>query len=262
VRSGITVTLGRPLRAEAGADCPEPADHHMTMLPDVDIGSGSVRFAKDHVGLDYHNDGHSHIDALCHVAFDGVLYDGEPDTSVTAEGAQAGTIDILEDGLVGRGALLDVPRSRGVAWLEPGELVSSEDLTAAERDQGVRVGAGDIVLVRGRPRATPRRARILGHRQGQGRTAPDDRVVPGRAAGRRPGIGRQQRRRPEHDRGVAFPIYILAINAMGLHLLDYLQFEDLVHRCEDAGRWEFLLVTAPVRVRRGTGSPVNPIAIF
>ena len=50
---------------------PEPADHHMTMLTDVDIGSGSVRFAKDYVGVDYHNDGHSHIDAFSHVAFDG-----------------------------------------------------------------------------------------------------------------------------------------------------------------------------------------------
>ena len=59
---------------------PEPADHHMTMLTDVDIGSGSVRFAKDYVGLDYHNDGHSHIDAFCHVAFEGALFDGKPDS--------------------------------------------------------------------------------------------------------------------------------------------------------------------------------------
>ena len=87
-----------------------PADHHMTMLTDVDIGSGSVRFAKDYVGADYHNDGHTHIDAFCHVAFDGSFFDGK-----------AGAIDILKDGLVGRGVLLDVPRVRGVPWLEPGE---------------------------------------------------------------------------------------------------------------------------------------------
>jgi hypothetical protein len=69
VRSGITITLSQPLRTQASIDVPEPADHHMTMLTDVDIGSGSVRFAKDYVGLDYHNDGHSHIDAFSHVAF-------------------------------------------------------------------------------------------------------------------------------------------------------------------------------------------------
>ena len=62
--------------------------------------------------------------------------------------------------------------------------------------------------------------------------------------------------------GVAFPVHVLAINAMGLYLLDYLQFEDLVPLCEAAGRWSFLCVTAPLRLPGGTGSPVNPIAIL
>ena len=148
VRSGITVTLSQPLRTDARIDMPEPADHHMTMLTDVDIGSGSVRFAKDYIGVDYHNDGHSHIDAFSHVAFDGRLYGGEADGSVTVDGAQAGAIDLLKDGLVGRGVLLDIPRVRGVPWLEPGEHVLPEDLEAAERGQGVTVGTGDILLVR------------------------------------------------------------------------------------------------------------------
>ena len=135
VRTGITVTLSQPLETEARIDVPEPADHHMTMLTDVDIGSGSVRFAKDYIGVDYHNDGHSHIDAFSHVAFEGSLFDGQPDASVTAEGARAETIEILKDGLVGRGVLLDVPRVRGVPWIEPGEHVFRDDLEAAEREQ-------------------------------------------------------------------------------------------------------------------------------
>ena len=124
VRSGVTVTLSRALTTEARIDVPQPADHHMTMLTDEDIGSGSVRFAKDYVGLDYHNEGHTHIDAFSHVAFDGSFFDGNPEASVTADGADAGAIDILKDGLVGRGVLLDVPRARGVAWLEPGNTSS------------------------------------------------------------------------------------------------------------------------------------------
>ena len=64
VQSGVTVTLSQPLNTRQGIDNPEPADHHMTMLTDVNIGSGSVRFAKDYIGVDYHNEGHSHIDAL------------------------------------------------------------------------------------------------------------------------------------------------------------------------------------------------------
>ena len=38
--------------------------------------------------------------------------------------------------------------------------------------------------------------------------------------------------------------------------------EALAATCEELGRWEFLLVVAPLRVQGGTGSPVNPIAVF
>ena len=62
--------------------------------------------------------------------------------------------------------------------------------------------------------------------------------------------------------GIAFPVHVLAINALGLYLLDYLQFDDLVPTCEAAGRWSFLCVIAPLRLPGGTGSPVNPIAIL
>jgi hypothetical protein len=112
-RTGETVTLSLPLTM-ARIDCPEPADHHMTLLTDVDIGSGAVRFAKDHVGLDYHNDGHSHTDALCHVAFRrrtlrrraGQISDRERGIGRRDRCAQGG--------LVARGVLLDVPRARGL----------------------------------------------------------------------------------------------------------------------------------------------------
>jgi kynurenine formamidase len=251
VRTGVTVTLSQTLCTEARIDVPAPADHHMTLLTDVDIGSGSLRFAKDYVGVDYHNDGHTHIDAFSHVAFDGSYFDG-----------QVGAIDILEDGLVGRGVLLDVPRVRGVRWLEPGEHVLPADLEAAERDQGVTVGPGDILLVR------------TGHTRRQAELEPWD---TGRAkAGLHPttasfladrqvaalGSDGNSDTAPSTTEGIGFPMHVLAINAMGIHLLDYLQFEDLSRYCEEQGRWEFLLVVAPLRVHGGTGSPVNPIAVF
>ena len=49
---------------------------------------------------------------------------------------------------------------------------------------------------------------------------------------------------------------------MGVHLLDYLQFENLVQQCEAANRWEFLFVVSPLQIAGGTGSPVNPVAIL
>ncbi len=67
---------------------------------------------------------------------------------------------------------------------------------------------------------------------------------------------------PSTTEGVGFPIHVLALNAMGIHLLDYLQLEDLARHCEAVQRWEFLFAAAPLRLVRGTGSPLNPTAIF
>jgi kynurenine formamidase len=262
VEGGTTVTLSQQLRTEARVDCQQPADHHMTMLPDDDIGLGSVRFAKDYVGLDYHNPGHSHLDALCHVAYQGLIYGGMPSGSITPDGAEAGTVELLKDGLVGRGVLLDVARLRDVPWLEPGEHVFREDLEAAEQAQGATVGAGDILLVR-----TGHTARLaeLGAwdtdeaRAGLHPTAAHFLAERGVAA---LGSDGNNDTAPSTTEGVAFPIHVLALNAMGVHLLDYLQLEDLVERCNVEGRWEFLFVGAPLRIAGGTGSPLNPIAMF
>ena len=251
VETGVTTTLSQTLCTEARIDVPQPADHHMTMLTDVDIGSGSVRFAKDYVGVDYHNDGHTHIDAFSHVAYDGSFFD-----------AGEAAIDILKDGLVGRGVLLDVPRVRGIPWLEPGEHVFPADLLAAEREHGVSVETGDILLVR------------TGHTRRQAELEPWD--TGSIKAGLHPttasflaerqvaalGSDGNSDTAPSTTEGIGFPMHVLAINAMGIHLLDYLQFEGLSRHCEEHGRWEFLLVVAPLRIRGGTGSPVNPIAMF
>ena len=256
VRSGTTITLSQPLETEARIDVPEPADHHMTMLP------GDDGFAKDYIGLDYHNDGQSHVDAFCHVAFEGLLFGGSPASSVTAQGARADTIDVLKDGLVGRGVLIDVPRTRGVPWVEPGEHIFREDLEAAERAQGVRVEAGDILLVR------------TGHTRRLAELGPWD--TPQAKAGLHPraasfladrcvaalGSDGNSDTAPSTTEGVGFPIHVLALNALGVHLLDYLQFEDAARHCESEGRWEFLFAAAPLRIAGGTGSPINPTAIF
>ena len=262
VRRGVTVSLGRPLDTHEGIENPEPAKHEMTLSMDVDIGSGRARLAKDYIGVDYHNEGHSHIDAFCHVAYDGALYGGAPSEAVTSRGSAVGAIDLLGNGLVGRGVLLDIPRVRGVRWLEPGEQVFADDLEAAEREQGVRVESGDILLVR------------TGHARRLADVEPWDTTKA--KAGLHPGAARFLSDRgvaalgsdgnndtaPSTTEGVAFPIHVLALNAMGIHLLDYLQFEDLVPHCAEAGRWEFLFVAAPLKIEGGTGSPLNPIAIL
>jgi kynurenine formamidase len=260
VREGTTVSLGLPLDTQQRPDNPVPADHEMTQL--ADDASGRVRFVKDYVGSDFHNDGHSHLDALCHVSFKGALFGGAPDTSANRAGATVDDVESVKDGIVGRGVLLDIPRVRGTDWLDPGDEVRPEELLAAERSEGVRVGEGDILLVR------------TGHNRRLDQLGPWD--TPHDKAGLHPATARLFAERriaalgcdsnsdaaPSHTEGVPFPIHVLAVNAMGLHLLDYLLLDRLADTCERLSRWEFLCVIAPLRVPGGTGSPVNPIAVF
>ena len=158
--------------------------------------------------------------------------------------------------------LLDIPALRGVPWLEPGDCVTTADLVAAQQAQQVHVGPGDLLFVR------------VGHRLRRERLGPWDAARS--RAGLHPhateylaerrvaalGSDSNSDTAPSVVDGVAFPVHVLAINAMGLHLLDYLQFDDLLPVCEAAARWSFLCVIAPLRLPGGTGSPINPIAIF
>src|SRR5262249_20792190 len=260
-RSGRTISLSRPLNTVREADNPEPADHHMTMLGGRHESHG-LAFAKDYIGVDYHNDSHSHLDAFCHVSYDGKLYNGRPAESVSDTGAAVETVEVLKDGLVGRGVLIDVPRIRGVRWLEPGDSVTPGDLKEAERQQGVTVGAGDILLLR------------VGHASRLEELGPWD--VASSKAGLHPrcaeflaerrvaalGSDGNNDTAPSVAEGVGFPIHVLALTAMGIHLLDYLHLDALAAAWSEAGRWEFVFVGAPLRIAGGTGSPVNPIAVL
>jgi kynurenine formamidase len=260
-RLGRTVSLAAPVEDWATPDNPDPAQHQMTGPLGADAGPG-LSFSMDRIAMNIHGNADSHVDALCHVIFDGKLYNGVPAETVTESGAAELSIAVTADGIVGRGVLLDVPRSRGVPWLEPGDDVTADDLLAAERDQGVRVGRGDIVLVR------------VGHRLRRTELGPWD-AAAGRA-GLHPtllavaaerqiaalGSDGNNDTAPSVTDGVDFPVHVLAVNALGLHLMDYLQFTDLAPLCEREGRWSFLCVIAPLRLPTGTGSPVNPIAIL
>jgi kynurenine formamidase len=260
VRLGRNVSLAAQVEDWATPDNPDPAKHQMKGPLGADAGPG-LSFGMDRIAMNIHGNADSHIDALCHVIFDSKLYNGVAAETLTEAGADELSIDLVADGIVGRGVLLDVPRSRGVPWLEPGDHATTDDLLAAERDQGVRVGRGDIVLVR------------VGHRRRRNEQGPWDAAEA--RAGLHPtvlpllaerqiavlGSDGNNDTAPSCTEGVDFPVHVLAVNALGVYLMDYLQFADLAPLCEREGRWSFLCVIAPLRLPTGTGSPVNPIAI-
>lgn len=262
VRSGRTVSLARPIENVPSADNVEPLQHEMTGYAADRIRVPGLEFAADRFRMNVHGDADSHLDALCHVIYDDHLYNGVDVETLTPTGATALTIETAHDGIVGRGVLLDIPRVRGIPWLEPGDHVTADDLVAAEGEQGLRVARGDLLFVRvGHSR---RRAEVGPWNAADERVGLDPNAMEFVADRQVAVLGSDGNNdtAPSTTEGVAFPVHVLAINAMGLQLLDYLRFEDLVPLCEEANRWSFLCVIAPLRLPDATGSPVNPIAIL
>ena len=159
--------------------------------------------------------------------------------------------------------LVDAPLLRGVDFVERGDGVGLADIEAAERDHGVRVEKGDVLLLR---------TGQLGRREIVG---PVDVWVDG-SAGPSPEILPLL-----HEREVAVmgsdtgndvgpnpyerftnPVHQVGIVSMGLWILDNAWLDDLAEACEQRGRWEFMISILPLKLPTVTGSPVNPIVIF
>jgi kynurenine formamidase len=265
VRSGRSVSMAIPINKVAGPDNPHPAAHHMVRGFDIQSAWGEPAYSADFLGSEIHGDCYTHIDALCHIAMHGKLYNGKPISAVTSQGTTIQDITAYAHGIVGRGVLIDIPRLRGVKWLEPGEAVTTAELEAAEKAEGVRLEQGDIFVFR------------TGHHRRRLELGPWNNGYDGEG---KPGLHVETIRMlherkvaaffpdgdgetvPSNVEGMAGPIHALQIASMGMVCADSLQFEELVKVCEEEQRWEFLVVAAPLRLPGGTGSLFNPIAIF
>lgn len=256
VRSGVSVSMARRAEKDKALDNSSPFGYKM--LP----REGGSPYNSDAYEVAYHGYGHTHLDSLCHIIHNGKLFNGFPASSVTAKGADKLAVFGYRDGIFARGILMDIPELKGVKYLEPGTPIYPEDLDAWEKKAGVRVGPGDVVLIR-TGRWTRRQekgawdvgkstaglhvscARWLKQRDASilGSDAASD-VIPSRVD------------------GVEQPVHLLAIVAMGMPIFDNCDLERVSGVAKRLGRWEFLVSAAPLAVEGGTGSPFNPIAIF
>jgi kynurenine formamidase len=260
-REGRSLSLAHDIPQEKAADTPTFLDRALvTVAPNVALD----RY--QYTGT-YHGVVHSHLDAVdCHIMVDGKGYNGVSVEDIkAADGCPRGSINALKDGIVTRGVLFDATRLPGKAtpqgWLEPGTAIHSEDLETLERMQRVKVSSGDVILLytgRWKRREAlgpwPNATGFAGYHidvvyflkeRGVsfiGADGPND-VSP---SGLPPGVGLHQ----------------LALVAMGVSIFDNLDFERAVEEARRLNRYEFLFMAAPLRVEKGTGSPLNPLAVF
>lgn len=255
VREGISVSLSQNLSTMEAVDNTNPMQVIMTAQPGSPV-------AMDEWRIFYHGLTYAHLDALCHARYNGNAYNGFDASDATEAGCASSGIEHLKEGILSRGILIDVPRLKGVPYLDPGTPVLASDIEAWEREVGVRIEPGDVLLVR------------------TGRWAKRADIGPYSLQGGSPGIHVSAlpfiRQRdvaalgtdvgldviPTGVEGVAIPTHTVAIASIGLLIIDNADLEALAETAARLNRWEFMFSAAPIPVTGGTGSMLNAIATF
>lgn len=255
VRSGRVVSIGRDLDTVSGPSNPRPVVHQLL------YAGHHAESTLDFVGIAPHGFSVTHLDAVGHVYFQGEMYNGRAAAAeVDRFGMRFGSIQAMAEGVVTKGVLLDVAAAMGVDYLDPGAMIGPAELEAAEDYWGVTAERGDAVVVRS--------GRMV-HEAGENPPQPGER------AGLDIGAVRWLHNRevavyggdcieklPSPYPGLDLPLHSLGLAGMGLALLDWPDTEVLRSVCLAEGRAEFVLMMAPLRLRGGTGSAVNPLCIF
>ncbi|TMA97009.1 MAG: cyclase family protein [Deltaproteobacteria bacterium] len=264
VKRGDVFSLGLPL----GADGPQLGTHGrmnpihlMSALEGRVSAEGDFRYSDDMIVMPLQCA--TQWDSLAHVHYDGQLYNGFPATAITAAGAARNAIDRVGAGIVSRGVLLDVARLWGVERVAPGVAIKPTDLDAAERAAGVRVGTGDVLLVRtghlGAFKVDRDREGYLRRAPGLGVACVEWLHARQVAAVATDTVAVEVI--PWEDPAVPLPVHLLCIRDMGLTLGEMFDLDELAADCARDGVWEFLFSAPPLKVTGGVGSPLNPLAV-
>src|SRR3954469_25484916 len=257
VKEGVTVSLAGDVNTEKTVDNPQPYEHVMTQAGAAGAG--------DSLSVSFHGYAHTHLDAFAHRFFDGKMWNGVSYEEVTKEaGAKKNSIYNVHNGIFTRAILVDIPRLRNVPYLEPGTRIYIEDLEAWEKMAGVKVSAGDAVFIRtGR---WARRAKVGPWNAGRETAGLDASVLPWLKRRDVALLGSEtaQDATPPQAGAELGPLALhdFALIMLGVHLMDDTNLDAVAEAAAARKRWEFLLTAAPLPVTNGTGSPINPIAVF
>lgn len=258
VKEGVTVSLAHDTNSAVEEDNPNPFQHTMNATGADSAGQWGV----DTLSVLFHGYQHTHMDALCHIFYQGRMYNGFSQREVTAKGAQKLAITNLKQGIFTRGVLMDMAALKGVPYLEGNVTIYPADLDAWEKKAGIKVGSGDAVFIN-----TGRWAR---------RAAKGPWDAEKGTAGLHASCAKWLKDRdvailgsdaasdvlPSGIEGVSHPVHLLTLNAMGVHIFDNCDLGPLAAATAQRKRWTFLLTAAPLPITGGTGSPLNPIATF
>jgi kynurenine formamidase len=257
VKEGVTVSLALDLNTKADAINTSPFSHKLTLSE-----FAGHQVAGDDYAMSYHGFAHSHMDGLPHFFHKGKMYNGYSVDEVKSDGSRKLGIHNAKDGVVSRGILVDMPAFKGVPYLEPGTAITVADLEAWERENKIRIGSGDVMLLR------------TGRWQRQREKGQWNFLE--KAAGLHASVALWLKERdvavigcdgvsdvmPANVAGLANPLHELVLVGLGMPILDNLDLGPLAEAAHKRKQYTFLFMGSPLRVVGGTGSPMNPLVMF
>jgi kynurenine formamidase len=266
IKHGVSVGCARPLGAKPAKGLATNQYIHLMTGSGEAVSHDGAASAGDWIAIGFHGFEFTHLDAHSHFFWKGQMYNGRPASACTSDrGALSGGIEPWFNGISGRGILVDGPELRGKPWLDPGEGLRPDELSTWYDSHGLRPAPGDLLFVR-----TGRDA----WEQAGADVPVSVSSSPGLDGSCLPWL---------HDHGVAVllgdgsndalpsgyptignfgPIHAVGLVAMGLWLVDNAELGALFRRCQQLDRYEFFATIAPLTLRRATGSPVTPVAMF
>ncbi len=255
VKEGVSVSLSRDLETVKAADVGSPFEFTMRGI------------ASDSFAINYHGYAHTHLDGLAH-RFNAEgqgynYYTPDPEQVKKDNGHAKNSIINVKNGIFTRGILIDVPKLKGVPYLEPGTAIYAEDLEAWEKMAGVKIGPGDAIFIYVGRWVRREKVGPWNINSANGESAglhasvipwlrQRDVAIVGSEAAMSLAPGGETPSAP-HD---------FMLTYLGGFVLDNCDLTALATAATSRKRWEFLLTVAPWAIRGGTGSPVNPIATF
>jgi kynurenine formamidase len=257
VKRGESLSLSRDVVKER-VGVSGPFDHVM-----VESGeTPGAESAADIFSVQYHGFTQTHLDALCHIFYGDLMFNGVSKNAVSSKGAAKMSVLTMKNGIFTRGVLMDIARALGRPYLSAGDAIYPEHLDLWLEKTKMQIESGDALIVR-----TGRWAR----EEKEGRWDIESGSA-GLHASCLPwlrqhdiavlGSDLASDLMPSQIDDVRLPIHLVTIAGLGVPIIDNCDLERVSQYSAKQEKWEFLFIASPLAVPGGTGSPINPLALF
>jgi kynurenine formamidase len=259
VREGRVIRLAQPLSHATPVPRHRAGLQHFMSRDGGDYAAGAKRpggfqFAEDTVVMPLHIG--THIDALCHAWCEEKMFNGYRETTMrSTSGATRLGVEKMPPAFT-RGILLDMVALRGRP-MHAGEVITRTDIEACLAQAGLKIEAGDAVLLHtgwlasqlGNPDIDFNAEPGIDHEAGLWLAQQDVALI---------GADNFAVEVLPFAEGTVFPVHQCVIRDFGIPLLEGLMLDPLVR----TGRTEFLFVAAALPIVGATGSPLTPLAVL